>query len=698
VTVLADSIVSVLWHLSPRIILVAVGTDEITMQDLHDTLTEREARPTNAIYPRLISSAGKENLGGGVSVGITSTLQNARLSFNANKLWAEAGTVTTGDATGRVLTDSAASFLTTAAPGNWVVNLDDGSICSVRTVDSDTQLTTDVLGSNFGASNQFTFGDRYRVLDIIQKSAVGGNLVGVDALQADLEPILGTAGTQVLKTASSSATLANQAALEHATFNGGVQVDVVNGSSGTVFPFGTALIPVNNMVDAAAIATSRGLGKFFVTGDLTLDDPSLVLDDKVFIGQSANLTTITIDTLADVDNCEFQTATVTGVLDGGTIARECVLLDASFINGFLFQTMLRGTVTLGGGAEANILDCFGAPGTDPIIDMGGSGQILNMENYNGDIRITNKSGADVVEIGIGSGHVTLEATVTNGAFDIKGVGELTDNSTGTTVNTAALINAAAITKAVWDESITTHTGTGTTGNAILLSKYQRGAIWIDPTNGAAGTQVGVNGTTSNPVTTLADAESLAASLGLRAFVIVTGSVTLTSNCTEWSFTGIAEATVNTAGFSVNESVFENVRLKGVMTGSVTIVRGAIEDVSGFLGTAHDCGIFGAISLAAGKSTFHSCFSQEPGTGTPEIDFVGAGRSINMRAYSGGIQLENMVDATNVATVELIAGQIIVDSSCTAGVAVLRGIGYLTDNSAGTTIDDDVLLAQMGRIR
>jgi hypothetical protein len=133
-------------------------------------------------------------------------------------------------------------------------------------------------------------------------------------------------------------------------------------------------------------------------------------------------------------------------------------------------------------------------------------------------------------------------------------------------------------------------------------------------------------------------------------------------------------------------VFENIRLKGVMTGTATLLRGSIEDVSGFLGTAHDCGIFGTIALAVGKSTFHQCFSQEPGTSLPVFNFVGAGRSINLRAYSGGIQLENMVDVTNIATIEHIAGQVTLDSSCTAGVAVLRGTHFVTDNSAGTTVD------------
>ena len=71
--------ISVFWHLSPRLVFVADPSEEVTVQDLHDTLRDLEDEPKNMIYQSLISSAGKVKLGGGVSVGITRTLSNARL-------------------------------------------------------------------------------------------------------------------------------------------------------------------------------------------------------------------------------------------------------------------------------------------------------------------------------------------------------------------------------------------------------------------------------------------------------------------------------------------------------------------------------------------------------------------------------------------------------------------------------------------
>ncbi|KKN96838.1 hypothetical protein LCGC14_0164820 [marine sediment metagenome] len=76
--------ITVDFTLSPRIITVPVPLVEISVQDLHDTLTNIEDDPHNGMqYDRLIRSAGKESLGGSIAVGITATLLNAKLAFAA---------------------------------------------------------------------------------------------------------------------------------------------------------------------------------------------------------------------------------------------------------------------------------------------------------------------------------------------------------------------------------------------------------------------------------------------------------------------------------------------------------------------------------------------------------------------------------------------------------------------------------------
>jgi len=75
--------VSVDFTVSPRIITVAAPSTSITMQDLLDTLRSIEDDVWNMRFPKLVDSAGKTQLKVGKLTGITVTLQNALLAFEA---------------------------------------------------------------------------------------------------------------------------------------------------------------------------------------------------------------------------------------------------------------------------------------------------------------------------------------------------------------------------------------------------------------------------------------------------------------------------------------------------------------------------------------------------------------------------------------------------------------------------------------
>jgi len=72
------------WEVSPRIIEVAKnGTEstQLTIQDLYDTIRHLSAQPEAIDKPEIIDGSGKEELGGGVLVGLTIKLFNARVKF-----------------------------------------------------------------------------------------------------------------------------------------------------------------------------------------------------------------------------------------------------------------------------------------------------------------------------------------------------------------------------------------------------------------------------------------------------------------------------------------------------------------------------------------------------------------------------------------------------------------------------------------
>ena len=69
---------------SPRIITIPEADGEsITIQSLVNQIRNWEDSQANLAYPSLLSASGKEDLGGGTLVGITASLENTKLKFEA---------------------------------------------------------------------------------------------------------------------------------------------------------------------------------------------------------------------------------------------------------------------------------------------------------------------------------------------------------------------------------------------------------------------------------------------------------------------------------------------------------------------------------------------------------------------------------------------------------------------------------------
>jgi len=367
--------VTVDWSVSPRLITIASPSVEITIQDLVDTCRDLEDEMYNLAYDRLISAAGKEPLGGGVSVGITATLNNAQLSFEAR-------------------------------PGpSWV-------LCTIS----------------------------------------GGNLVAIDENSDEIDPRSPTAFVTIDRTSSSSATLSDLNSLQAASFGGGVAVSTGSPYSGISFPVGTRAAPVNNTTDAVSVADSRGLKTFFVVDDLTLSAVDFS-SGYIFQGDNPIISRIDIEAGANVEDCEFLSATIDGVLDNNNNVRSCIVESLTHLNGFIIDSGLKDTVTLDGNIEAHIVGCHTADiATPPIIDMGGSGQSLIMNNYSGAFTLQNKTGVgDTAIIDLSSGSVTIDNTVTAGSVVLRGVGEWANEDTysgGATI-TNSLVEGNDIKKILW---------------------------------------------------------------------------------------------------------------------------------------------------------------------------------------------------------------------------------------------------------
>ena len=249
-------------------------------------------------------------------------------------------------------------------------------------------------------------------------------------------------------------------------------------------------------------------------------------------------------------------------------------------------------------------------------------------------------------------------------------------------------------------------GVGTTLNIDLLYVsysvvaspvgYANGRIWIDTVNGTAGTTPGVHGVADLPVDSWADALTLSASTGLTNFNLNQGSsITLTSAISYLNLTGL-DYLLNLNGQQLDNTTIVGAVVFGTATGnggSILFERckfgAATLPEAAIVGSA----IAGTITFnEAGTYFFDRCASAVAGTAAPVIDFGAAigDVALNVRHYSGGLDIRNM-GQVGTDTMSLEGhGQLIMNANCVGGTVALRGHFNLTNNTTGAvTLSDGV---------
>jgi len=296
---------------------------------------------------------------------------------------------------------------------------------------------------------------------------VSGNLAAENSSLPMLIPTTGdyTVGIFGLQpiTQGFSTTLAE--GLEYNLFNDGVWIDAVNGEAGTTFPLGTPAFPCSNLTDAHTILHTKGLKKFFFLSDYTFTSSDILSDGYEFWGQGLQSTTFTFETGSSLLGSEIFNAKIAGPIAGIIGFTDCMLSGgelvspAQFAGDIVVQNCLIGGTnvlpTLYSG-DLYIIDCWAIPtlGVAPILDMNDCTGTIQIRNYSGFLTIKNCTESNDVRAFLNSGGITLDSTVTSGDFILTGTGTLTDNSTGTTINTDALISKDIMADAVWDDPIT----------------------------------------------------------------------------------------------------------------------------------------------------------------------------------------------------------------------------------------------------
>lgn len=351
---------------------------------------------------------------------------------------------------------------------------------------------------------QYAFADRDGPEWVIC-NMTGGNLVAFYDYERllPLYPRYPTAFVSADRTAASSATTQEQAAIQYGSYDRAVHVEMGNGNLEIVYPAGSMLSRVGALDVAMIIAQEVGLGAIQAYGNMPVDSGG-DYQGMVFFGESPTKTIFDISSAAQVNNCEFYEATVTGTLDANATIRGCVITDLNYVNGYILECILEdGETILGGGVEAHYIRCVGGEAGDlpHTINCGGAGQNLIVEDFHGRIRITNKTGPEVVVVGLSSGAVYLDlSTVTNGILVISGNGLLLNAATEEPIFSGAhggltVINKLTNVDNIWNHAIEAGV---TAEQAVRLQS----AILLGKVSGAqTGTETfkGIDGVTDRVV-------------------------------------------------------------------------------------------------------------------------------------------------------------------------------------------------------
>ena len=221
--------------------------------------------------------------------------------------------------------------------------------------------------------------------------------------------------------------------------------------------------------------------------------------------------------------------------------------------------------------------------------------------------------------------------------------------------------------------------------------YADGAIWVD-TSGTAGTENFVNGTADNPCP-WGNAVTISGSIGIKRFRIASGTtVTLAASAAGYVMVGsgwtLALASQSIVGISV-----VGASVSGIAAGTGTnqyFCECTMNAVTHIAGTHMiTCAVANTQTAGeAGDYFYDRCHSSVAGTATWSFNFGAAigNTNLNIRNYSGGVQLEAMGDTgTDTASIEG-RGQV-VEGTCTGGVVAIRG-NFTTSGITNLTLSDD----------
>lgn len=458
--------------------------------------------------------------------------------------------------------------------------------------------------------------------------------------------------------------------------DGAIWVDTIKGAAGTTtFINGTADNTVLTYADALTLSTALTIDRFrIINGSsitLTSDSTSFsFIGDSWFLALGGQ----------DISSISVSGANISGIgINGGSrpVFDDCVISDVTLPPIIMTGCGFAGTITAGTAGDFNMLNCASAvAGTStPVFDFGAllGDTNLNLRAYAGGIELLNMGqvGTDKASID-GDIKVVLNASCVGGTLVIRGNVEIVDNTGG----------------AVTIEKI---------ASTSRSAGYSNASLWHNGTVGNTSTDIFIDGTADNPVSTIAAMDTLSAALNLKKYSFVPGdNITLAQNELGKDFSG-NNYIVNLNG-QVPPTIVRGAEITGVTLNTTTFfcresrlgtTSTPLTILGGFVGEL--CGIVDIVISGSNSDVeFLDCHGNTQGSmsgGSLDLKSGVTTNEVAFQRWGGPITFKNMSSGDSIFMHG--RGIITLDASCAGGTLRVSGTFSIVDNAGGvvTIIDE-----------
>jgi uncharacterized protein YoxC len=217
-------------------------------------------------------------------------------------------------------------------------------------------------------------------------------------------------------------------------------------------------------------------------------------------------------------------------------------------------------------------------------------------------------------------------------------------------------------------------------------------VYVDTSSIYIGFEYPV-GTIYEPVNNVTDAILIAnkyniTKLYIKSDLILTNDYDLTGFDLYGDKNNIIVTSIVTNIGLLDDTRFHNMNIRGSFASADTSLIDCIilSDITNINGEIKTSEIRARIQVD-NNLVLNSCYASLGGDNPALILDLNSGvtASASVRAFSGGVEIINCDTPTDRVVVELIAGRIQLNNTCTAGTIDIRGVGYLVDNSSGCTV-------------